>query len=285
MNLNENSLLLYEKVGIFTRTPNNATDKIVRTHEKYNGLKSNRHLKSNLQKSREADFLLECNDLCDVSTVDVLDTMKDEVKNFLRMQRQKGRPGSMQSILAKKQKSGTTTTAGAEADMSDESLRSLESSVENPLESSTDASIQSLTSSLSSISVVDKRDKKDVNYFHESIVPPKRKKLELIDERIAAALYKCAVSGRCVVHLIVAFLVKLNLDPLDHYISYNTIRKRRSKFREAIYDKVKASVAVGRGAIVHFDGKLMSAITGKKKVDRLAVKVTYSRDVDQLIGD
>lgn len=279
MNLNENSLWL--KVGIFTRTPANATDKVVRIYEKYNGLKTNRHLKSNLQKTREADFLLECNDLCDVSTVDALDTIKDEeVKNFLRMQRQKGRPGSMRSILDNRLQSGTTTPApgAGGADMSSESLGSTESSVR----SSTDASIESLTSSLSSISVVDKTDKKDPDFFHKSIAPPKKKKTELIDERIAAALDKCAVSGPCAVHLIVALLLKLNLDPRDYYVSHNTIRKRRNEFREAIYDKVKDSVVVGRGAIVHFDGKLMSAITGKQKVDRLAVKVTYR---DQLIGD
>lgn len=52
----------------------------------------------------------------------------------------------------------------------------------------------------------------------------------------------------------------------------------------AIYETVKKTVELGRGAVVHFDGKLMAAITGNEKVDRLAVKVTY-RDIDQLIGN
>lgn len=64
----------------------------------------------------------------------------------------------------------------------------------------------------------------------------------------------------------------------------STVAKRRTDFREVIYEKVRETVQVGRGAVVHFDGKLMAAFTGNEKVDRLAVKVTY-RDVDQLIGN
>lgn len=71
--------------------------------DKYLGLKSNRHLGSKLQKSREDEVLVECNDLYDVSVVDALDYITDEeVKNFLIMQRQKGRPGSKLSIFGQK---------------------------------------------------------------------------------------------------------------------------------------------------------------------------------------
>lgn len=83
--------------------------------------------------------------------------------------------------------------------------------------------------------------------------------------------------------MIIAILIALKLDPRNFKVSASTIGKRRELFRETIYEKVKEIVEIGRGAVVHFDGKLMAAITGNEKVDRLAVKVTY-RDIDQLIG-
>lgn len=128
--------------------------------------------------------------------------------------------------------------------------------------------------------------KKDPDYVCEEKekAPPKKKKEELMDERIAGILDKCCVSSRCAVHLVVALLIKLGKDPRDYKVSASTLAKRRADFREAIYEKVKETVTVGRGAVVHFDGKLMAAITGNEKVDRLAVKVTY-RDFDQLIGN
>lgn len=80
-------------------------------------------------------------------------------------------------------------------------------------------------------------------------------------------------------HFVVALLQELKLNPKHYNISLSTVMKRRTAFREVIFEKVKDKVEVARGAVVHFDGKLMSAITGKEKVDRLAVKVTY-KDVD-----
>lgn len=94
----------YDLVGIKTRDPYNAADKICRLFEKYMSLKGNRHLRSQVHKDREIAFLEECNNLCDVSLVNALDVMTDElVKKFLQMQRQKGRPGSMREILERQQ--------------------------------------------------------------------------------------------------------------------------------------------------------------------------------------
>lgn len=227
--------------------------------------------------------LEECNDLCDVSLVDALDKLTDEeVKTFLKMQRQKGRPGSMSSILTRLQ--DTTTSSGP--DTSQQSLSSAETSAVPPAETSAESSVDSsrdgLSGSLSSISIVDDT-RKDPNFDAKEKAPSKSKE-ELIDERIASVLDKCGISGRCAVHLIAAILKKLKINLNDYKISFSTIGKRGTAFREEIYEKVKDTVKIGRGAVVHFDGKLMDAITGNAKVDRLAVKVTYG-DVDQLIGD
>lgn len=106
-----------------------------------------------------------------------------------------------------------------------------------------------------------------------------------MSERVVGVIDKCMISSRCIVHLIVALLLELELDPKNYNISRTTISKRRTDFRETIYERIKDKVYVNisRGAVIHFDGKLMAALTGNAKVDRLAVKLTY-QDVDQLLG-
>lgn len=279
-------MLFNQKIGIKTRQPNNAIDKIVKVYEKYLSVRQNRHVKNDLQKTREEEFIQDSNDLCDLSLVNALDLLKDKplVRNFLAMQREKGRPGSMRKILEKMQRDTNVASGSNPVDTSVQSTSTSETNVQQGDTSDTDASLASGTSS---ISLDDKDNSKlDPDYVPEvkEKPPPKKKKEELIDERIAGILDKCCISLRCAVHLIVAILVKLEKDPRDYKISASTIAKRRSDFREAIFDKVREAIDIGRGAVVHFDGKLMAAITGNEKVDRLAVKVTY-RDVDHLIGN
>lgn len=142
---------------------------------------------------------------------------------------------------------------------------------------------ESVTSSMSSISIVDD-SRKDPDFIIKEKATPKPRKLDLTNERIVSVLDKCLISTRCAVHLIVAILDALNLNPKNFKISFSTILKRRTKYRESTSDRVKETFKVPRGSIVHFDGKLMSSITGKETVDRLAVKVTYGDDIDQLVG-
>lgn len=105
--------------------------------------------------------------------------------------------------------------------------------------------------------------------------PPRGEKEELIDEEVVSIIDKCKISGGCAVLLTVALLKKLKLDPRSYNISRSTIERRRTMFRESAYEKIKDKINLSRGAVVHFDGKLTSPITGKEKVHRLAVKVTY----------
>lgn len=275
----------YDMVGIPTRNPNNAIDKVTKLFEKYIILKGHRHLQSKTHKDREVAFLEESKDLCDVSMVNASDTITDgAVNDFLKMQRQKERPGDMRHILSarKKTRSPSQSLVQTETTMSDVSIQSGSSRTG-------DASLSSLASSLS---IDDKQKKKRKDSDPDFEIPETREKVaprakkELIDERIVGVMDRCCISARCIVQLIVAILLILKLDPRDYNVSKSTIAKRRQYFREVIYQTVKDKIQIGKGAVVYFDGKLMDAITGncKKKVDRLAVKVTY-RNVDQLLGD
>lgn len=105
-------------------------------------------------RSRGEAFLVDCNDLCDVSTVDALERTNDQdVKRFLEMQRQKNRPGSMKSILAKAQEGGP----GPSSSNSNTNPTATTPSADNSNQSSVRSFIESSRelSSLSSISLVD----------------------------------------------------------------------------------------------------------------------------------
>ncbi|XP_037048472.1 uncharacterized protein LOC119082921 [Bradysia coprophila] len=143
--------------------------------------------------------------------------------------------------------------------------------------------VHSITESVGSISVTDTTGSSDFTLDEEKKKTPRTPKKEIISERVAGALDKCRISGRCSVHIIVALLLELRLNPKDYNVSLSTISNRRNAIRKAVYDNVKDTLQVPRGAIVHFDGKIMDAITGKGQVDRLAAKETY-KDIDQLIG-
>lgn len=181
-------MLFDKKLGIKKRYPHNASEKICKFYEKYLGYRQNRHLKSDLQKSREEAFLIECNDLCDVSLVDALDRLKDKpvVKNFLTMQREKGRPGRMPGILERR-----PTTTGA--DLADASTSETSGLAQN-YDTSVDPT-ESIASSISSISLAD-NSKIDPDYVCEvKIKAPQKKTKRRIDRRT-----DCCRSGQMLHH-------------------------------------------------------------------------------------
>lgn len=187
----------------------------------------------------------------------------------------------MDAILAQKQRatSSTSSTTTPDPNLDSSASTTASATIQSSFAESdvTETDVESISGSLSSIAIsIDDNAKDDPDFVpSEETTPPKIKKQELISERVVGVLDKCGISGRCAVHLLVALLIELKLDPKHYNISLSTISNRRTACREAIFEKVKDKVEVGRGAVVHFDGKLMSAITGKAEVDRLAVKVTY----------
>ncbi len=89
-----------------------------------------------------------------------------------------------------------------------------------------------MTDSLSLISI-DTKDDPDYEFKEtstEDSPPAKVKKQELIDERVVGVIH----SLRCVIHLIVAVLLELKLNPRHYKISASMIAKRRTAFRESI---------------------------------------------------
>ncbi|KAE9535245.1 hypothetical protein AGLY_007978 [Aphis glycines] len=103
-------------------------------------------------------------------------------------------------------------------------------------------------------------------------------------QEIAAAFDKCKISERDAVHLLVAFLEAVSLDPSDYIINRTSIRNARAVYRESYDKKLKQSFTNlnVKSVVVHWDTKIIENISGKF-VDRLAVIATGT-NFQQLLG-
>lgn len=69
--------------------------------------------------------------------------------------------------------------------------------------------------------------------------PPKRARKQLLIPRLAAALDKCKISDRDCLHLIMAFMEAVSLDPSNYVINRTSIRNQRNIFEKNILKELK----------------------------------------------
>ena len=102
--------------------------------------------------------------------------------------------------------------------------------------------------------------------------------------RLAAALDKCKISERDAVHLIMAFMEAVSIDPTPYVINKTSIRNQRNLFRKKYSERIKQKFCdIGTKVLtIHWDTKLLQDISGKP-VERLAIIATGT-DVEQLLG-
>ncbi len=158
----------------------------MKLYEKYKGLKQN--LKSPLQKQREDDFLATFDDLFDLSDPNALELLKRKpvIRDFLIKQQQKGRPGTMDAILAQREK------AAAQLPVPDLGISTTSSH-----SSFAEGEVSSLTGSISSISIDESKVDPDYEPKESSTeesplyLRSRVKKQELISERVVAQCTRC----------------------------------------------------------------------------------------------
>lgn len=82
--------------------PKHAISKIISLHEEWKNLQKSSSRRSTTQEEKEQTFILRLDDLFDIATSDASTTVTiPEDIQFLLMQRQKRRPGSMGALDSK----------------------------------------------------------------------------------------------------------------------------------------------------------------------------------------
>lgn len=279
----EKLLLFYRKLRIPTIEPSSVTRKVTGLFDKYMKLKHESRFRTNPQLSREMEFEEKLDDLFDISKADALETLERENKNvaqFLEFQRLKGRPTTMTNLSVGRRIGVVVNPIQAETD----ELASNQAEVPP-------ADISSPSSNSSQNYDDDDDDENDPSFVMKEKKPsakprkkkPRKHKKEIITNRVASVMDRYKFHTRGVVQLILAILEALQLNAKDYNVSVSAIYKRRKEKRKLIATAVRDSFSVSKGAVVHFDGKLMSSLTGHEKEDRIAVKVTCGK-VDQFLG-
>lgn len=113
----------------------------------------------------------------------------------------------------------------------------------------------------------------------------KRGRKELLTSRLSAALDRCKISDRDAVHLLTACVDALLLDPSIYVINRSSIKRSRENYRQEISENVNSKFHEQNLNFVnvHWDSKILPALTGKMNVDRLPIIAT-ALNVEQLLG-
>lgn len=92
--------IFWHQARLPIREEHKITEKLLRLYDKWKNIQKTGPIKrSSAQKKIADEFVESLDDLFDIATSDALETIKiAEDKQFLEMQRQKGRPGSMAGI-------------------------------------------------------------------------------------------------------------------------------------------------------------------------------------------
>ena len=102
----------------------------------------------------------------------------------------------------------------------------------------------------------------------------KRGRKNVINPDMAAALDRTLLSDRKAVYVLSAAAASLGHDVQEFSINRSTIRRRRIETRQRIAELIKESFDPTIPLTVHWDGKLLPALTGTDKVDRLPIIVS-----------
>lgn len=113
----------------------------------------------------------------------------------------------------------------------------------------------------------------------------KRGRQNIMTTKLAAALDKCKVSDRNAVHIIIAAAEALGYDVDDLIINRSSIHRHREDLRKKYAMNLRKELGKTdiQAITVHWDGKLLPAITNKETVDRLPVVATFSGN-EKLLG-
>lgn len=285
--------VFWQKAGIPTRRSDHCIEKLLKVYDQWKGLQKhlNRTGGKNIQK-KDA-FVGMMDDLFDIAHSEVLEKIKNEEdKKYLLLQRQKGRPGAMLGV--DKNQSLKEHRALKRASM--EAMR-------KKIDDEKQQEISQTCSFLSddSTSSIQNRDEiEDFGNITDYLITGSgEKETELSTSKVAATrgslnfftpklsemFDRCKITDRNAVYILIAAAEAFERDTKNLIINRTSFQRMRKKFREERHAEIKQQFIHNncQEFVLHWDGKLLPALTGIEKVDRLAILVTFEGK-EQLLG-
>jgi len=263
----EELLSFWAKARIPTRQKYHIINKVKEHHLKWQGLKKAATRRTEKQKQNEDLFTSVLDDLFDVAHADALVIIKiPEDREFLLAQREKGRRGCMGSkdmILHGVEKRRCDRQQIAEKRRKCEQERVASSSNACALETSD--------------SSTDEEDPVDKSYIPMKNTPKKVGHRHIVSPEMASSLDRTMISDRKATFVLASVAKALGHDPSELVLNKESVRQSWRQHRQAAAYHIKETFDVDgpTGPLtIHWDGKILPALTGNDKVDRLAVLVS-----------
>ncbi|XP_076298485.1 uncharacterized protein LOC143217788 [Lasioglossum baleicum] len=244
--------VLWEKAKIPFRQSHHSIEKLESLYQKWRLLQKNSTRRSQLQDNKKQQFLDQLDDLFDIA----------HNRQALRQAKEEARRVKTQAAMQE-----TINFASiASPDDDEENRQCTEDEDEDP----------ALESNASDCDATEPGPSK-----------PKRKRgsKQVITLKLMSTLDACKVSDCDAARIIVAISQALGHDINDLTISRSSIRRYRTELRKKHSQMLRAAFSQHEidAVTVHWDGKMLPALVGKEKVERLPVVITC-RGREHLLG-
>ncbi|XP_050526288.1 uncharacterized protein LOC126897009 [Daktulosphaira vitifoliae] len=109
--------------------------------------------------------------------------------------------------------------------------------------------------------------------------------IDIMTVKLSSALYRCKISDRDAVHIIIAVAESLGHDVNDIIVNRSSIKRHREKICWNLATEIrdKFSVTNLNALVLHWDGKLLPDLCSKQIVDRLLIIISNNGN-DQLLA-
>ncbi|CAH0556961.1 unnamed protein product [Brassicogethes aeneus] len=264
--------MFWHQARLPIREAHKCGEKLMKMYDTWNRVRKDSS--KGIPHTKRAEFMEKLDDLFDIAHASALKMIHfEEDRQFLLKQRQKGRPGCM---------AGVDINLNRREKRSWERKDKEESRKKKHLEISQETTVIEESESESDNDTIDPKMDLDFDindYDDEAEGASKRGHRQWITQRLCAALDDAKVSDRKAVHILIATAEAFGVDVTELVINRSSLRELRRVHRELASKSIQADfiedVDNARSLVVHWDGKLMEAIVGKKKVDRIAILVSY----------
>jgi hypothetical protein len=276
----------WSQAGIPMQHRQDVIKKIERLFDEWKILKKSKSRVTETQKKNEACFMSKLHDLFDIGHADAFTLLKNqEDKAFLRLQRQKGRPGSMSGVdkifarrLLKRERKEKVMERMR--DRSEKEKLDLSKLIEVP----TDSDPEELNMNLQATEMIENEgDSVTIDLESPTSSRRKRARTSIMSTELAAVLDRHHLSDRAATMLLFETTKTVGRDPELYAVNRATIRRERQKYRAEVAGRIKDDFKADTVLTVHWDGKLMSDLTGHEKVERLPILVSTLGEV-KLLG-
>lgn len=277
----DNVLEFWHKARVPTSFKGWCIKKVKNLFNEYRSLKKNEYRRDKTTLKRFKEYAENLNNLFDIAHSRALQMMTiEEDKEFLLAQRMKGRKGFMQGVdkkLARKEL--------LQVEREERQLTRKRKAEEEKARLTETAKISSDSSSDENPQRKKPRRNCQEDLDFEPIPGPSKKRGRkiCITEELASTLDRTNISNRKATFILAHTAKTFGQDINQLALNEKSVRAARAKLRKTAAEGIQASFSADVPLVVHWDGKLLPELIGKKKVDRLPILVS-GENVDQLLN-